>query len=86
MRKLKISVEIIGSDGKTMVKAVSKKEIPYLKEFMRDGFDTAFDELETAVLEARKEASETAVSEYVSKLSKKNEKSNEKAAHPQEQD
>ena len=83
MRKLKISVEIIDDDGKSMVKTVSKKNIPYIKEFERDGFEAAFDELETAVLEARKEASEAAVSEYVSKLSKKNEKSNEKAGYPE---
>lgn len=73
MKKLKISVEIIDDDGKKIVKAVSKRDIPYLKEFEQNGFKTAFGELETAVLEARKEASEEAVSQYVTKLSKKNE-------------
>lgn len=77
MRKLKISVEIIDDNGKELVKAISKRDIPYMKEFERDGFETAFGQLETAVLEARKEASEETISKYVSKLSKKNEKSKE---------
>ena len=76
MRKLKISIEINDEDGKNLVKAVSKREIPYMKEFERDGFEAAFGDLETAVIEARKEASEEAVSKYVSALSKKNETRN----------
>jgi hypothetical protein len=71
MKKLRISVEIIDDDGNKLIKAVSKREIPYLKEFEREGFDSAFGELETAVLEARKEASEEAVSQYITNLSKK---------------
>jgi hypothetical protein len=71
MKKIRISVEIIDDDGNKLVKAVSKREIPYLKEIERKGFESAFDELETAVLEARKEASEEAVSQYITSLSKK---------------
>jgi len=72
MRKLKISVKIINDDGKTIVKTVSERSVPYLKEFEKQGFAAAFDDLVTAVLEARKEACTDAVSKYVSILSKKN--------------
>jgi len=85
MRKLKISVEIIDDNGKELVKAVSKKDIPYLKEFEHNGFEAAFDELETAVLLARKEASEKAVSEYVSSMSKKNKKNKKSNVRSPEQ-
>lgn len=82
MRKLRISIEITNDDGKKLVEAISEKEVPYMKEFERDGFEAAFDQLETAVLEARKETSQEAVSKYVSKLSKKKRNAQERLRNP----
>lgn len=69
---MKINVEIIDDDGTTIVNSESEREVPYIREIETQGFRTAFDVLETAVLEGRKEASDRAVSEYLEHMSKKN--------------
>jgi len=71
MTKLEISVKIKDETGKEIIQKISEKEIPYIEEFVNQGFRTAFDELETAVLEARKEVSDSIVSEYLEFISKK---------------
>jgi len=71
---MKISIEIVDEDGETVVETVSERDVPGLEEFKGKGFAEAFDMLETAVLEARKEASDAAVGEYISDVSKKKRK------------
>jgi len=65
-----ITVEITGDGGETIT---SKREriVPDVEEFDIQGFRKSFDQIETAVLEARKEASDEAVSGYISNVSKK---------------
>ena len=76
MKKMEISVKFIDNDGKTMVKTVSKRDVPYLKEMEEQGFEAAFNDLEKAVIEASKESREEAIEKYIEKTSKK--KQNEK--------
>jgi len=78
MKKLEISVKIKDEAGKEIIQTISEKEIPYIEEFKNQGFRAAFHELETAVLESRKEVSDRIVSEYLEFISeKKREKSQE---------
>jgi len=71
MKKLEISVKIKDEAGKEIIQTISEKEIPYIEEFEKEGFRSAFDELETAVIEARKEVSDSIVSEYLEFISEK---------------
>ena len=71
MKKMEISVKFIDDDGKTMVKTVSKRDVPYLKEMEEKGFEAAFNDLEKAVIGARKEACDKAMEKYLTKTSKK---------------
>ena len=71
MKKIEISVKIKDEDGKEIIQTVSEKEVPYIEEFVSLGFRGAFHELETAVLESRKEVSDKIVSEYLEYISKK---------------
>jgi len=71
MKKLEISLKIKDEEGKEIIQTISEKEIPYIEEFEKEGFRAAFHELETAVLEMRKEASDGIVSEYLEEISEK---------------
>jgi hypothetical protein len=69
--KLKITVSIEDKDGDTILTSQSERPVPYIDEIDKKGFRAAFHDLETAVLESRKEAADTAVSEYLEIMSKK---------------
>ena len=71
MKKLKVIVKIEDENGNEIAEKESEREVPFLEEFESKGFRTAFHELETAVLETRKEVSDEAVSEYLEIISKK---------------
>ena len=70
-KKLKITVAIEDENGETIISSESEREVPYIKEIETQGFRTAFHQLETAVLESRKEASDAAVSDYLKEMSQK---------------
>jgi hypothetical protein len=70
--KLEIIVNIKDENGGTIVTETSERIVPYIEEIEEQGFRAAFHELETAVLEGRKEATDSAVSEYLAGMSKKN--------------
>jgi len=70
-RKMTITVEITSTDGEA-IKSISERELPDVREFDTQGFHKSISQIETAVLEARKETSDEAVSEYISSISKKN--------------
>ena len=44
---------------------------PYIEEIEKQGFRASFHDLETAILESRKEASEQALSSYLGEISLK---------------
>ena len=71
-KTLEITVSIKDESGKTVVSNQSKRTVPYIDEIEEQGFRAAFHELETAVLEARKEAGDRTVSDYLANLSQKN--------------
>ena len=71
MNKLEITVKYTNEKGEVITEAMSEKEVPFLREFEKEGFTVAFDKLETAVLEARKEAGDDATEKYLEKLSQK---------------
>jgi len=68
---MKITLSIEDEEGGILIEKTSDKAIPYLDEFDKQGFRKSFDQLETAVLEARKEISDEAVKEYMELISKK---------------
>ena len=70
-KKMEITIKIIDENGEIVVSRESSREVPYINEVIEQGFRGAFDELETAVLETRKEVSEGIVSDYLEVISEK---------------
>jgi hypothetical protein len=70
-KKLKITVTMEDENGKEIITTSTERKIPYIDEIDEKGFRTAFHELETAILESRKEACDEALSGYLEKMSKK---------------
>jgi len=70
-KKLKITILIEDENGEALVSRESEREVPYIEEIEREGFRSAFHELETAILESRKEASDEIVSKYLEMASEK---------------
>lgn len=70
-KKFKIQITIEDENGATLVSSTSERAIPYIEEIEQQGFRSAFHDLETTVLETRKEASEEAVSAYLESMSLK---------------
>ena len=74
--KIRINVTVEDENGVEIVNTDSIKDVPGLADFDQLGFRNGFHQLETAVLEARKESAEAAVEGYLEALSqKKQEKS-----------
>lgn len=73
---MRISVSIEDDNGKAIVTKSSEREIPYIEEIEKQGFRAAFHDLETAVLESRKEVCDNAVSEYLETVSQKKQELN----------
>jgi hypothetical protein len=71
--KIEFTAKITTEDGEKEIAFTSSKDIPDFDEFEKAGFSAAFDDLETAVLTARKEAGEAVIAQYLSESSKKNE-------------
>ena len=72
MGNLRIMINIEDDNGDTVVTSESIREIPDLEGFQSQGFRKAFNVLENAVLDARKEASDDVVEQYLEDVSKKN--------------
>ncbi|MCL1819579.1 MAG: hypothetical protein FWG36_02860 [Oscillospiraceae bacterium] len=68
---LTVTVTIKNQDGEIITINESERAVPYIKEIEEQGFRNAFHDLETAVLETRKEASETVVTSYLETMSLK---------------
>jgi len=71
--KMTITVEITNDSGEVM-KFNRTDEIPSFDDFETKGFRACFDNIETAVLEARKEVCDSAMEAYLSDVSKKKSK------------
>jgi len=70
-KKLKIAITIEDESGKTLVSQTREREVPYVEELISKGFRGAFHDLETAVLESRKEVSDGIVEDYLELVSEK---------------
>ena len=70
-KKMKISITIEDENGETLVSRASEREVPYVEELISKGFGGAFHDLETAVLESRKEVSDGITEDYLELISEK---------------
>lgn len=70
-KTLKVTVTIEDEKGEAMVRSKSERTVPYINEIEEEGFRAAFHELETAVLESRKEACDEAITKYLENISQK---------------
>jgi hypothetical protein len=68
---LTITVTIKNKDGEIITTSESERMVPYIEEIEKQGFRASFHDLETAILESRKEASEQALSSYLEEISLK---------------
>ena len=68
---LTITVEIKNKEGEVITLSESERSVPYIQEIEEQGFRNAFHDLETAVLESRKEAVDQALSSYLETISLK---------------
>jgi len=66
-----ITVTIKNREGEIITTNESKRAVPYIREIEEQGFRSAFHDLETAILESRKEASERALTSYLGTMSLK---------------
>jgi len=66
-----ITVTIKDREGEIITISESERGVPYIREIEEQGFRTAFHDLETAILESRKEASENALTSYLGTMSLK---------------
>ena len=71
---MQISVSIKDENGEEIAVATNERQVPYIEEIDAQGFRAAFHDLETAILEGRKEACDEALSEYLEAMSKKKQK------------
>jgi hypothetical protein len=69
--KLTITVTITNSEGEVIATKGSERAVPYIKEVEERGFRSAFHDIETALLESRKEVSDAALSSYLETMSLK---------------
>ena len=70
-KTMNISIAIKNENGETKVTNTSERTVPYIEEIETKGFRSAFHDLETAILESRKEVCDSTVSEYVEIMSQK---------------
>lgn len=68
---INITVTIKNREGEIITTNESERAVPYIQEIEEQGFRSAFHDLETAILESRKEASEQALTSYLGTMSLK---------------
>jgi hypothetical protein len=68
---MQITVNIKDENGEEIVSTTNERQVPYIDEIDTQGFRAAFHDLETAILESRKEVCDNALSEYLGVMSLK---------------
>jgi len=71
---LTITVSIRNNEGEIIAISESERPIPDIEEIEEQGFRASFHDMETAMLESRKEVTESALSSYLEALSLKKNK------------
>jgi len=72
--KMEFSIVIKDEEGNEVIRKLGEKDIPGMKDFDRLGFRQGFHQLETAMLEFRKEISDSTTETYLEALSQKKQK------------
>jgi hypothetical protein len=75
-KTMQITMIIKDENGREIISKSSERTVPYIEEVEKQGFRSAFHELETAVLESRKEVCDNAVSDYLATMSQKKREAN----------
>jgi hypothetical protein len=70
-KRMEFTVIIKDENGEVITTNTTERAIPYIEEIETQGFRASFHELETAILESRKEVSDRTVSEYLEGMSQK---------------
>jgi len=70
-KRMQITVSVQDDNGEVITSKTSERMVPYIDEIDSQGFRVAFHELETAILESRKEVCDDALSEYLEIMSQK---------------
>ena len=70
-KTMQITVCIKDENGEEIVSTTNERQVPYIEEIDTQGFRAAFHDLETAILESRKEVCDNALSEYLEAMSLK---------------
>jgi hypothetical protein len=70
-QKMKITISIEDENGQEIINSASERDLPTLREFEAQGFRPSLNQIDKAVLEARKEATDKAIEEYLEDVSKK---------------
>ena len=73
---MQITVSIKDENGEVIVSKENERQVPYIEEIDTQGFRAAFHDLETAILESRKEVCDNAISEYLEAISLKKQEQN----------
>jgi predicted RNase H-like nuclease len=70
-KTMRMTISIEDENGKKIISKTEERIVPYIEEIEEQGFRSAFHDLETAILESRKEVCDSTVSEYLEVMSKK---------------
>ena len=70
--KMKTVASFYNEDGSIIAESERTASVPGIEEIEKEGFRSAFNRLETTVLETTDDTRQTAVSELMEELSKKN--------------
>ena len=68
---LTMTVTIKNKEGEIITISESERPIPNIQEIEEQGFRASFHDMETAILDSRKEVTESALSSYLETLSLK---------------
>ena len=84
-QKMKITISIEDENGQEIINSASERDLPTLREFEAQGFRPSINQIDKAVLEARKEATDKAIEEYLEEISKKKLMKNSKNTRKEKQ-
>lgn len=74
---LTITAAVKNKEGEIITISESERAVPYIREIEEQGFRSAFHDLETAILESRKEAVDNALRSYLETMSLKKQEANQ---------
>jgi len=73
-QKMKITISIEDENGRSYIEETRETDLPYIDEIDKYGFNRSFSQLETSVLETRKEVTNKIMEQYLEHIDKKKQK------------